>query len=103
MKITRKGYYTITGPDGVLLEREAGKVLQVTSRDECYERITEDGREGIFTIQCPNREVLRTNLSNAQVMPVASSFKLDATSYSIDENDTVQFKIQRGGDLTRTA
>jgi len=68
VKITRKGYYTITGPDGVLLEREAGKVLQVTSRDECYEWITEDEREGVYTIHAPQREVLRTNLSHSQIL-----------------------------------
>jgi len=56
MKITRKGYYTITGPDGDLLWRD-DKLLRVTSRDEAYEQITEDGRGGTFTIKCPDREV----------------------------------------------
>lgn len=57
LKITRKGYYTIQGPDGLLLKKPDGSTRNVTSRDECYERITEDGRGGTFTIQCPDREV----------------------------------------------
>jgi hypothetical protein len=32
---TRKGYYTITGPDGGLLTHSDGGLLRVTSRDEC--------------------------------------------------------------------
>jgi len=55
MRITRKGYYTIT-LDGVLLTKN-DKTLQVTSRDEAYERITEDGRGGLFTIHSPDRTV----------------------------------------------
>lgn len=57
MQIVRKGYYTITGPDGALLLKPDGATRQVTSRDECYERITEDGRAGKFTINTPNYEV----------------------------------------------
>ncbi len=57
MKITRSGYYTITGPDGELLIKADGSLRQVTSRDEGYERITEDGRNGIFTMHCPDRIV----------------------------------------------
>jgi len=75
MKITRKGYYTITGPDGELLQRDSG-TLQVTSRDECYEHITEDEREGVYTIHPPKREVLRTNLSHAQILPSADDVRI---------------------------
>jgi len=57
MKITRKGYYTIS-KDGVLLTKEDGSKLQVTSRDEAYERITEGNRDGLYTIHCPNRDVM---------------------------------------------
>jgi hypothetical protein len=57
VKITRSGYYTITGPDGDLLTKPDGLLRQVTSRDEAYERITEDGREGRFTMHCPERYV----------------------------------------------
>ncbi len=64
MKITRKGYYTITGPDGHLLAKPDGSVLQVTSRDEAYERVTEDGRDGTFTVQCPDRSVDVAKLSS---------------------------------------
>ncbi len=51
MKITRKGFYVIEGPDNEPLE------FNVTSRDECYERITEDGRSGQFRIKCPDRTI----------------------------------------------
>jgi len=57
MEVTRKGYYTIVGPDGLILLKSDGTVRQVTSRDECYERITDDGRGGDFTILCPDRVV----------------------------------------------
>jgi hypothetical protein len=57
VKITRSGYYTITGPDGELLTKLDGSLRQVTSRDEAYERITEDGRIGKFTMHCPDRYV----------------------------------------------
>jgi len=49
MKITRKGYYRAIRPDGSFLS-------QHTSRDECYEAITEDGT-GTYRIKCPDREV----------------------------------------------
>lgn len=57
MNITRKGFYTIVGPDGLSLLNESGQERRVTSRDEAYERITEDGRGGLFTIKCPDRTV----------------------------------------------
>lgn len=57
VQITRHGYYTVKGPDGEFLRREDGRTLRVTSRDECYEWITEDGRAGLFRIECPDRSV----------------------------------------------
>jgi hypothetical protein len=57
VKITRKGYYTIEGPDGNLLLNDAGTTRQATTRDDCYEYITEDGRSGTFKIYSPDREV----------------------------------------------
>jgi len=42
MKITRKGYYTIQCPSGELLTRPDGAIRQATTRDDCYEYITED-------------------------------------------------------------
>ena len=54
---TRKGYYTIIGPNGEPLKRADGELLRVTSRDECYERITEHGEDGNYTIHSPEREV----------------------------------------------
>lgn len=57
MKITRKGYYTILGPDDILLLDESGATRQATTRDDCYEYITEDGRGGTFVIVSPDYEV----------------------------------------------
>ena len=51
MEHTRKGYYTITGPDGVLLP------TQHQTRDECWEVISNDVREGEFIIHCPDRVI----------------------------------------------
>ena len=49
MKITRKGYYTITGPGG-LLTKPDGSTRQSTNRDDCYEYITQDAenQENVF-------------------------------------------------------
>lgn len=55
--VTRKGYYTITGPDGEWLLKSDGSTRQVTTRDEAYEWITKDGRSGTFTINPPPYEV----------------------------------------------
>lgn len=55
--VTRKGYFTITGPDGVLLTKPDGTDRQVTSKDEAFEYITKDGRDGVFTINPPAYEV----------------------------------------------
>jgi hypothetical protein len=57
MSITRKGFYTITGPDGLLMLKPDGTERNVTSRDEAYEWITRDGRCCIFTINQPYIEV----------------------------------------------
>jgi len=57
MEITRKGYYTIVSPDGDLLTKPDGSTRQCTSRDECYEYITKDGRPGVFTLNTPTFEV----------------------------------------------
>lgn len=57
MQITRHGYYTVKGPDGEFLVRPDGRKLRVTSRDECYEWILNDGRAGEFRIECPDRTV----------------------------------------------
>ena len=57
MEITRKGYYTILSPDGDQLTKPDGSLRQCTSRDECYEWITKDGRAGTFTLQTPTFEV----------------------------------------------
>lgn len=55
--VTRKGYYTISGPDGVWLLKADGSTRQVTTRDEAYEWISKDGRRGSFTINPPPYEV----------------------------------------------
>lgn len=58
--VTRKGYWTIIGPDGALLQKGTGEDRtdrQVTSVVEAIEWITKDGRTGVFTIQQPNIEV----------------------------------------------
>lgn len=57
MTITRKGYYTITGPDNALLLKPDGSTRQVTSRDEAFEYTSQDGRLGVFTINQPPIEV----------------------------------------------
>lgn len=57
LEITRKGYWVIEGPDGELLQKADGSTRQVTSRDEAYEYITQDGRDGTFTILPPTYEV----------------------------------------------
>lgn len=55
--VTRKGFYTISGPDGVWLTRPDGATRQVTTRDEAYEWISRDGRGGKFIINPPPYEV----------------------------------------------
>ena len=55
--VTRQGYYTITGPDGDTLLKPDGTVRRVTTRDEAYEWITDDGRDGLFSINPPTYEV----------------------------------------------
>jgi hypothetical protein len=81
LKITRKGFYTIDRPDGTKLRRPDGKIRRVTSRDECYEYITEDiitfaeeqpENEPLpdlvtYTINCPEREV-EVGLTDAGVV-----------------------------------
>lgn len=57
MEITRKGYYTITSPDGDELLKPDGTPRRCTSRDECYEYITKDGRAGAFYINQPPYEI----------------------------------------------
>jgi hypothetical protein len=68
MRVTRKGYYKIVDPDGNLLRRPDGRILQVTSRDECYEWITESKIDGDFTIYCPDRRVrvVGSNAGNSE-------------------------------------
>lgn len=56
LKITRKGYYTITDPDGGLVLDGQGDIRQVTSRDKAYEHITKLAF-GIYTINPPLYEV----------------------------------------------
>lgn len=55
--VTRKGFYTITGPDGVWFIKPDGSTRQVTTRDEAYEWISKDGRSGKFIINPPPYEV----------------------------------------------
>lgn len=57
ISVTRKGYYTITGPDNVWLTKADGSTRQLTTRDEAYEWITKDGRTGTFIINPPPYEV----------------------------------------------
>lgn len=45
------------GPDGALLLNETGGTRQATARDFCYEYIAQDGRSGIFSINCPGYDV----------------------------------------------
>lgn len=82
MKIVRKGYYTITNPHGLPLLRPDGQVRRVTSRDECYERISEDGIEGKYLISCPDREVEITEVSAIITAPPAG--------HTASYDDTVQ-------------
>lgn len=56
--VTRKGYWTISGPDGVWLTKPDGSTRQTTTRDEAYEWISKDGRSGAFIINPPPFEVL---------------------------------------------
>ena len=58
--VTRKGYFTITGPDGLPLQTEPGdnqRDRQTTSVLEALEWVTKDGRIGVFTINTPSYEV----------------------------------------------
>lgn len=57
LSITRKGYYTITGPDGALLLRPDGNTRRVTNVVEAIEWVTKDGRCCVFTINQPDIEV----------------------------------------------
>ena len=51
MEHTKQGYYKILGPDGVELPN------QHLSLDECWETISNDIREGDFTVKCPDRVI----------------------------------------------
>jgi len=53
---TRKGYYTIEF-EGLPLSREDGTLIQHQSLDECWETISNDVREGDFTVKCPDRVI----------------------------------------------
>lgn len=68
MKVTRKGYYTIT-KDGEPLLNEQGNIRQAQTRDDCYEYIVQDGRPGKFVIDCPKREVF---ISSSFQPPISS-------------------------------
>ena len=58
LEITRKGYFTIVGPDGdTLMNDDETGPRQCTSLIECVERVTKDGRSGAFTIASPPYEV----------------------------------------------
>lgn len=60
LDITRKGYFTITGPDGLPVQTPPGddqRERQTTSVLEAIEWITKDGRVGVFIINTPNYEV----------------------------------------------
>jgi len=57
MSVTRQGYWVVQGPDGQLLTKPDGGVRQVTSKDEGYEYISQDGRGGTFTLLPPTYEV----------------------------------------------
>jgi len=61
MKITRKGYFTITDPDGELLTKPDGTTRQVTNKDEAFERILEKAQAdmwpGKYYIHPPLTEV----------------------------------------------
>ncbi len=68
MKITRKDYFFIIGPDGELLKKPDGSIRRTLSKDECYEYITEDARQrGIdeyaYTIKQPDYEVIVPKLT----------------------------------------
>lgn len=55
--VTRKGFYTISGPDGIWLTKPDGSTRQLTTRDEAYEWISKDGRSGKYIINPPPYEV----------------------------------------------
>jgi len=62
MKTTRKGYFTITKPDGELLTKSDGSTRQATTRDDCYEYITEDWEttgypKSLYVVNTPPWEV----------------------------------------------
>jgi len=58
LDITRKGYYTILGPDGdTIMKEDQSGPRQCTSLIECVEWVTKDGRPGAFTITQPPYEV----------------------------------------------
>ena len=57
LSVTRKGFYTISGPDGVWLTKPDGTTRRLTTQDEAYEWITKDGRTGAFFINPPPYEV----------------------------------------------
>ncbi|MBX2825825.1 MAG: hypothetical protein KTR33_13925, partial [Gammaproteobacteria bacterium] len=64
-------------------------VSRHTSRDECYEAITEDGEEGTYRITCPDREVevtLILGTPEVPTPPVITAYYVDATNGS-DSND----------------
>ena len=57
LKITRKGYYTITDPIGQPVLTPDGDIRQTTSQDKAYEYITQL-EYGIYTINPPPYEVV---------------------------------------------
>ena len=56
MEHVRSGYYTIEY-EGALLLNDDGSTKQHTNRDECWETISNDVREGEFIIHCPDRVI----------------------------------------------
>lgn len=58
LEVTRKGYYTITDPDGATLMNDGGTgPRQCTTLIECVEWVTKDGRPGAFTVTQPPYEI----------------------------------------------
>jgi len=57
LKITRKGYYTITDPDGDPVLTPEGGIRRTTTQDKAYEYITQLDF-GVYTINPPPYEVV---------------------------------------------
>ena len=106
MRITRKGYYTIQKPDGSPLLKPDGELRQATTRDDCYEYISEDGDKGVYVITSPDREVElmpTINIPGVSVLPAVASaqnylFFDDFSSGDLSHSENGLSYTEWGGD-----